>query len=153
MSHVTTKELFIDDLEALDQACQNIGTIELVRNQTTYKWYGQWVKDYHADDAAYKNGIDPKDYGKCEHAIRVKGNGNAYEVGVVRDNKGKLRLVWDLWAGGRGLEAAIGKDASVLRSEYNVQVGMKEMRKKGFRVERKVNKATGRLQMRAWRNV
>lgn len=74
MSHVSTIETVIQDLDALEQACKALGTVELVRGQTTWKWFGQFVNDYHGADAAYKHGIEPKDYGKCLHAIRVKGN-------------------------------------------------------------------------------
>lgn len=151
MSHVSKIELLVEDLDALEKACELIGC-ELVRGQTTYKWYGQWVNDYHGDDAAYKHGVDPSQYGKCVHAIRVKGNPQAYEVGLVPHPSGKgFALIYDFWAGGKGLRAAIGENAGNLRREYALQVGMKEFARKGYRTERRINPATGKVQMRAWR--
>lgn len=150
MSHVSSIAIEINDLDALDAACKTLG-LELIRGQKTYKWYGRWVNDYSQGDAAYKNGIDPKDYGKCEHAIRVVGKPGAYEVGVARTTDGKLTLVWDLWAGGRGLQEAIGDKGSKLLQEYAMQVGMKEMMTKGFRVEREFNTVTNKPRMRAWK--
>jgi len=153
MSHVTAVETIFEDLDAAEQACKPLG-LELARGQKTYKWFGSWVNDYHGDDAAYKHGIDPKDYGKCEHAIRVKGNPDAYEVGLVKNPNGPgYVLIYDFWAGGQGLQAAIGKDAGLLRREYALAVGMRDAARKGFRTERRINPVTNKPQMRAWRNV
>jgi hypothetical protein len=151
MSHVSAIKLVIEDLDALEKAAELIGC-ELVRNQKTWKWYGKWVNDYHGDDAAYRHGIKTEDYGKCEHAIRVKGNSQAYEVGLVKnpDGPGFVPL-FDFFAGGKGLQAVIGDGAGNLRREYALQVGMKEMQRKGFRTERLFNPDTGKSRMRAWR--
>lgn len=150
MSHVTTLELAVDDLNALEEACQLLG-LELMRGQKTYKWYGTWMQDYDTADAAFRNGIKPEDYGKCEHALRVKGNNESYEVGIVRRADGTLGIIYDLWAGGRGLEAAIGRGATKLREEYSLAVAMAKTRRKGFRVQRRINQETGRPQMYASR--
>jgi hypothetical protein len=40
MSHVTTINIEIRDLEALQAACAELGA-SFIENQTTYKWYGQ----------------------------------------------------------------------------------------------------------------
>lgn len=148
MSHVSTVEIDVNDLESLRVACKALG-LEFVEGQTTYRWYGKWVQDYSEGDAAYKNGIDPKDYGKCEHAIRLPNNPNAYEVGVARRADGKLTLVWDLWSGGKGLEAVIGKNGSKLRQEYSLQVGTRALLRKGFRVTRGINAKTGKPRLLA----
>lgn len=150
MSHVATVDVTIEDLAALKLACKELG-LEFVEGQKTYRWYGRWMNDYSGQDAAYKHGIEPKDYGKCEHAIRIPGNKNAYEVGVARGNDGKLHLIWDFFAGGYGLMEAIGDNAGKLRREYALQVGMKEMQRKGFRTAREVNAETGKPRMKAWR--
>lgn len=152
MSHVSSMKLAINDLDALDKACKALG-LELVRDQKTFRWFGRWMNDFDAADAAYRNGIDVKDYGKCEHAIRIPGNSNAYEVGIMRNKEGQLVPVWDFFCGGYGLEEKIGKNGSKLKHEYNLQVGMKQMLKKGFKVERRVNPVTKKPQMRAWRSV
>lgn len=79
-----------------------------MEGQTTYKWYGKWVNDYHSPDAAYNNGIKPEDYGKCVHAIRLPGC--AYEIGVYRHPQtGNLRLIYDFFGQGKKIEALIGK--------------------------------------------
>ena len=92
MSHVATVEIEIEDLSVLEEVCNENGW-NFRKNQKTYKWYGKWVNDYHGDNAAYKHGINPKDYGKCEHAINVKPG--AYEIGVVKNDKSKHVLIWD----------------------------------------------------------
>src|SRR6266576_2837582 len=99
MSHAATVEIELKDLESLAKAAEQLG-LEFRQGQKTYKWYGRWVDDYHGEDAAYKNGIKPEEYGKCEHALRVKGNDSAYEVGVVKKPNGTWGLIWDFYAGG-----------------------------------------------------
>jgi len=138
MSHVTTIDLFITDLDALSKACERLG-LELVIGQKTFKWFGEFVGDYKKAD-----GIDVKDYGKCEHAIRVKGNTKAYEIGLVKRNDGKpgYRLAWDFFAGGFGLcekvtydkKAAHSPNADKLKDWYAAEVAQKQMRRQGFRV-------------------
>lgn len=138
MSHVVGATWSIDNLECLEAACEEIG-LELVRNQKTYKWYGKWMNDYSKSDAAYLNiGIKPEDYGKCEHAIRVKGNPSAYEIGVVKCEDGKLRLIFDFWgAAGRAIETLAGKNATELGVRYaakRLEKGSK-MKKKKLRLD------------------
>lgn len=133
MSHVASVELEIDDLPSLREAAKALG-LEFVEGQTTYKWFGRFMNDYSGNDAAHLNGIDPSTYGKCLHALRVKGNPKAYEVGVIKDPTGKgYRLVWDFWQGGYGLEKAIGKDGGLLKQSYAVMRAKKEMLRKGYR--------------------
>lgn len=135
MSHVSKIEVVIQDLEALAEAAESCGC-ELVLNKHTYKWYGRWVNDYNAQDAAYHHGISTKDYGKnCEHVIRVKGDSNAYEVGVYKNPNGEgYVLVYDFFAGGQGLEKHIGKHASKLEQQYKSSAVTREMKHKGFKV-------------------
>jgi hypothetical protein len=99
MSHVAMVSIEIKDLDALKVAAEECG-LEFRENQKTYKWYGKWMNDYSGDDAAYKAGLDPKDYGKCAHAIGVPNNNRAYEIGVIDKGEGKYGLVWDFWQGG-----------------------------------------------------
>lgn len=106
------------------------------------------MNDYAEDDAAYKAlGIDPKDYGKCLHAIGIEGNDEAYEIGVVKNPKGGYALLWDFFDGGNGLmkyvhaasdkaKSGIGK----LQQAYAVEVAKKNARKQGFAVSEKVQK-------------
>jgi len=153
MSHVSTIKLVVEDLDAMEEACKLIGC-ELVRGQKTFKWYGRWMNDYDATDAAYRQGIKPEDYGKCEHAIRVKGaNDKTYEVGLVKNPNGPGWVpIYDFFARGYGLQDAVGDGAGNLRREYALQVGMREFARKGFRTERRINPVTQKAQMRAWRS-
>ena len=131
MSHVATVEIQIKDLEALKTACKSIGLI-FKENQKSYKWYGSWQNDYSASNAAYKAGIDPKDYGKCAHAIGIPGNSQAYEIGVVKRPGGTFKLVWDFWNGGFGLEKVAGKDCSKLVQSYASEVCKKHLKAQGY---------------------
>ena len=127
MSHVATIDIEIEDLESLKKACSENG-LTFLEGQKKYKWYGRWVNDYHGTDAAYKHGIDPKDYGKCEHAIQVKKG--SYEIGVARNKKGKLVLIWDFFGG--AIEKACGKDCHKLYESYTKHVTVKKLKKKGY---------------------
>src|SRR5262245_61069914 len=110
MSHVSVGAAVINDneleLEALALACKEVGLV-FCRGVKEYKWYGRWVRDYHADDAAYRHGVRPEDYGKCEHMIRLSQtmhdeevyarnpDARPYEIGLVRTGDGKFQLVLD----------------------------------------------------------
>jgi hypothetical protein len=146
MSHVSTIDVFVTELNELATAGKLLG-MELVK-QDHFKWFGTHVGDYPLPE-----GFTKEDMGKCEYVLRLKGNPNAYEVGIVkrRDGQPGYTLLWDFWQGGFGLEAAIGKDGGNLRREYALAVGMRKMARKGFRVERRINPATNKPQMRAWR--
>jgi len=135
VSHVSKVNLVIQDLECLKAAAKSLG-LEFRENQKTYKWYGQWVGDYSGPDAAYQQGIDPKEYGKSEHAIGVPGNDKAYEIGVVKNKDGKgYALVADFWMKGYGLEALAGQNSSKLVQAYAKEVATKNLKSKGFFVK------------------
>lgn len=122
MSHVVNMGIVVQSLEALKKACEVLGTLEFVQDQTNFKWYGQWMNDYSGQDAAYRQGVDPKEYGKCLHAIRVKGKEGAYEIGVVKNRNGEgFLLVWDNWMGGYGLVEKVGQQGEILFREYTKQ--------------------------------
>lgn len=129
MSHVATIDVEINDIPSLKKACEENGWT-FCENQKTYKWYGRWVNDYHGDNAAYKNGVDPSNYGKCEHAIKVSSNPGAYEIGVARNKEGKLVLIWDFWGG--TIEKACGKNCKKLYDSYVKHVTVKKMKAKGY---------------------
>ena len=98
MSHVVGIELRVRSLDALERAINEFPELEFRRGQQAFKWYGMWMNDYDKQDAAYKLGIKPEDYGKCHHAIRMRGNRDAYEIGVVQraDGDGFI-LVFDFF--------------------------------------------------------
>ena len=133
MSHVVTIELEVKDLEALAKAARDLGA-ELVRDQKTFRWYGRWMNDYSADNAAYRQGISPKDYGKCDHIIRHPKC--SYDVGLIRQSNGSYRVVADEWQAG-GLASVFGQGMQKLKQRYGVAVAARTMRKQGWQVTEK----------------
>src|SRR5689334_8648128 len=118
MSHVTTIKAEILDLDALKEACSEIG-MEFRENQRKYRWFGRHVGDYPLPE-----GFSKSDLGRCDHAIGVPRNRNAYEIGVVeRDNS--FKLLFDFWNKGFGLEAAAGKGCEKLIESYTRIVARK----------------------------
>lgn len=146
MSHVATIELEIKDLGSLSAACEELG-LEFKDGQKTFKWYGRWANDYAAENAAYKNGIDPKDYGKCEHAIAMKGNKHAYEIGLckVKGKEGYI-LAFDFFAQQNNItRLAGGETLPKLRQLYAANVAAKAAKRAGWgNVKVEWNKQTGR---------
>ena len=122
MSHVTTISVVITSLEALEQACQKLG-LQFNRNQKKYKWYGTFVGDYR------EAGTDPAQMGKCDHAISVPGNKDAYEIGVALNQDGTYSLRYDFWQGGYGLEKLAGKKCDNLVNTYTQAVAIQEATK------------------------
>lgn len=145
MSHVATIEVEVKSLKALKMACINLG-LEFVEGQRTYKWYGKWVNDYHGNDAAYKHGIKPEDYGKCDHAIRIPGDTKAYEIGVIRQPNGSYTIVYDFWGPGRALKSYIGEDGNRLKQEYAIAAAVLAAHAKGMVVQR-VNQPNGAVRL------
>jgi hypothetical protein len=145
MSHVVEIDLAIKDLPALAEACKCLG-LELVMDQHTYKWFGRSVGDY-----PIPTGYSVKDLGKCDHAIRIPDNKNAYEMGVVKARGGKegYALIWDFFAGGHGLQEKVGKDACKLTQAYQKELFQKTL-PLGFKVTQSV-KASGDLVLEAVR--
>jgi hypothetical protein len=148
MSHVSTIECVIreKDLPDLKKAAEALGLV-FNEGQKTHKWYGQWVNDYNAEDAAYKHGINPKNYGKCDHAISVPGNGHAYEVGVTKVEDGTYRLVYDFFDGGRGMSKFIGPKGEQLFQEFGKQKVFSAAAAQGFSVESVKTRADGKAEI------
>lgn len=127
MSHVVANPDFvITDLDALAEACPSIG-LEFRRDQLTWKWYGTWVNDYSAADAAYKSGIKPEDYGKCLHAIGVQGNATAYEIGLVPNPHGEGFIpVYDFYgSSGDAIRQRASQGLEKLRVAYSTVLAEK----------------------------
>ena len=102
--------------------------------QKTYKWYGRWMKDYNATDAAYHHGFDPAKYGQCEHAIKVPGS--KYEIGVTRKTDGSLGLIYDFFGSeGRVITDKLGKGLESLRQQYATRVVVAKQQRAGWRVQ------------------
>ena len=136
MSHVAEVTLQVTDLDALDAACKRIG-LELVRGQKNYKWYGRWLNDWSdSERAAALKGRDPNTFGHCEHAVRIPGDPNAYEIGLCPrlDGKPGFDLVYDQYGhGGAALHKVGGKDLSELKDQYAASVTQRHLSRQGYR--------------------
>lgn len=132
MSHVATSSVVISDISILKRVInEKFPKLKWKEDQRTYRWFGQWVKDFHGDSAAYKHGIDPKDYGKCAHAIEV--DGCIYDIGVVERPDGQgYSLVWDFYGHEQKFNDAIGKDGALLMAEYSREFIMDYASRNGF---------------------
>lgn len=130
MSHVTQVECQILDLDCLEAAIAPLG-LELMRGQSTYRWYGTFV-----GDAPLPEGVKVEDLGRCAHAIRVKPHAGLsskpYEIGLVKQENGSYRLAWDFWRGGYGLEDCAGTGCQKVVQGYAVEVSKKHLRKAGY---------------------
>lgn len=143
ISHVAKITLQIKSLDALARACAELG-LELVHGQTTYRWYGQSIGDYPLPE-----GVTADDLGKCDHAIRIPGKADAYEIGVVKSKDGSgYTLLWDFYKGGYGLQDRIGEGAKKLKQAYSSQVVCSWYQKQGYRVTRTV-KPDGKIAINA----
>ena len=132
MSHVAAIELEITDLQALKAACNKLGW-EFRENQKTFKWFGRWVNDYDAQDAAYKFGIKPEDYGKCSHAIKIPNV--QYEIGLIKQDN-KFKAIFDFYS--QKLKNAVGgQSCPKLKQMYAVAKTYAEAKKKGYKVHEK----------------
>ena len=139
MSHVVAMNVFIKDLDAFGMACLMLGG-KFHRNQKTWKWWQKWERDYHQNDAAYKQGIKPEDYGKCEHAASF-GTRMGYEVGLVKlPGKEGYQLIFDFID--HELTAKLGgQNAAALIQQYGLAVAEKEVAEltfQGWTVEREM---------------
>lgn len=154
MSHVEEVEIQCKSLEDLKVAVDRCGG-ELIVGQTTHAWWGSWLNDWRDPErSAAARGRDPKSFGTCEHAIRVKGtvgrNGPSgpWEVGVVAKGDG-YALVYDNYGGaGRALESAFGKDMLRVVDEVAAETAMRELIRDGWRMSRTVTEA-GEIVLRA----
>jgi hypothetical protein len=119
MSHVTTCELEIKNLDDLASAGSRLG-LELVRDAKDFRYY------------AGKR--EP-----CTHKLRVPEGApraEAYEVGVVEQADGTYRLLYDDFD--RQICEIAGRGMQKLRQEYAVSVvrrEVKRLKRDGYRVK------------------
>lgn len=113
MSHLTTIDIEVKDLNALATACQSLGLV-LRRDQKTFRTY-----------AGART--------SCEAAIVDTKNARAYEIGVVRTND-RLVLQYDGWNNGDGMQDIVGNNCSRLVQEYARAVTLRTARQQGMRV-------------------
>lgn len=151
MSHVICyANLAVTALDVLRSVAEEVG-LELVE-ATTYKWYGSWVNDYSKEDAAYKLGIKPEQYGKCDGwKLRLKNNPNAYEIGLHKNPNGPgYVLVYDFYgAQGGALKQAIGGSGEKIKQAYVAALTKKQLKAKGFRVveDKKLDNGKQRIRL------
>ena len=142
MSHVAKIAVEINDLGALKEAAKALG-LEFKENQKTYRWWGYSVGDYPLPE-----GFKASDLGKCDHALSIPNNNTAYEVGVVKRKDGKpgYELLWDFYAGGKGLTAKVGGKGEKLVQAYSEVRATAVYRKQpGFRSQSRVVQPNGRI--------
>lgn len=150
MSHVTTVDVNILDLNALEKAAADCG-LEFRRDKKTYNWWGVSEGDYPIPE-----GFTKDDLGKCEHAIGIpgktkKGRNHPYEIGVVsrRDGQAGYALLWDFYNGGNGLQKLAGKDCINLRREYAKHAAINQCKAQGFTVRSVVTHENGTIEIQA----
>lgn len=66
-SHVVAIDVDIKDRAAFEAAAARCGMVAVDTGE--WGWYGRWVNDYAADNAAYRHGVSVEDYGKCDFAL------------------------------------------------------------------------------------
>jgi hypothetical protein len=110
MSHFTEIRTRITDIEALRQACDELG-VELLDNATA-RGFGRNTR-----------------HGR--HVIRLKG---PYDVAVNPTDRGDYSLETDLWQG--HVEKELGSGLGRLRQLYGVHKATAEARRRGLRVRR-----------------
>jgi len=136
------------DLAALKEAIKQFPELTWCEGQKTWKFWGSWANDYHEADAAYKRlGIDPKSYGKGEHAIKVKGCN--WEIGVVARKDGGYALVYDFYGQqGRRIQEVVGEQANKLCQQYSKAVVVKQAKRAGYSVrERQLPNGSIKMQL------
>lgn len=150
MSHVAAIDLFVTDLDAIEDACTRLGLV-LMRGQTTYTWFGQWQDDYNDPQrAAAMKGYDPSLFGRCEHAIRrADHKAGQYEIGLVKrpDGKPGYSLVFDNFASGTYFASKFGgADLPELKEHYGASLAEQHWARKGYVTSRQYS-TQGKLQV------
>lgn len=118
MSHVSVVDCEIRDLTALRAAAETLGA-ELLYGKRTFNMYGA-----------------PQ---PCVHAIALKGQPDAYEIGLrqkVAGDDSVFQFACDFYDG--RLRAAFGENLEGLQNEYLAVVAEQELARGGYRVEREV---------------
>ena len=120
MSHFTTIETQIKDIEALRSACQELG-LEVLEN------------------------VEARGYGnsrrKGDFVIRLKG---PYDIALNRAANGTYELTTDWWNG--HVEKEVGAGFGRLLQVYGVHKATREAKRRGYRVKRRSLKS-GEIQL------
>lgn len=145
MSHLVSIKTELRDIDCAALAAKELGG-ELIRDAKQGRWFGKFMDDYDGADAAYKLGIDPKEYGKADHIIRFADS--AYDVMLLKNPAtGGYRIYFDFWGGnGKTLQNHIGKNGETLLKYYAAHKTTMEAQKKGWLVTRTI-KPTGEIKL------
>jgi len=137
ISHIATINVTFIDLDAVKIMAEQLG-LEFVEGAKEYNWYKNWLNDYAAENAAYRHGVKPEDYGKCEHKLRVPGQPDAYEVGFVKNPNGAGYIaVYDLYGPqGKTLTDRIGKDGEKMKCQYVEAAATRQLIRQGYQVSK-----------------
>lgn len=136
MSHVAAAETIVLDqhLSILKHVCNHLG-LKFVEGAKTIRWFGRWVNDYDAKDAAYRLGIDTKDYGTCEHRIEVPGCN--YDIGLIKNPKGQgYMLYYDFFGEGGKIKEQFGQQLGGILQPYATAVAYTKMVQAGYEVQK-----------------
>ena len=112
MSHFTTIQTQIKDINALRAACHEMGFL-LLRDAEA-RGYG-------------------RNLGHGEYVIRLNG---PYDIAANRGEDGNYGLTTDWWRG--HVEKEVGQKYGRLLQHYGVHKTMREARKRGFTVKRQM---------------
>lgn len=152
MSHITDVKLKVRDLDSLEEAVELLGG-ELIRDKKTHNWFGRFLGDSaEGRRAAAERGAET--FGKCDHAIRIKGaSADAYEIGVVKAKDGDgFDLIYDSWGSGQELVRKFGGNLDRIRHEYAVAQARKKaqatLARKGWTVAPREDLGNGRTRLR-----
>lgn len=150
MSHVATIEIEIKDLQALASACAELG-LEFLEGQNTYRCWGTGKELSHLEGYQKRSGkqLMPdgwtlSEMGQCEHAIKLKGSHDQYEIGLAtrRDGRPGYQLLCDI-SGAYWVREKLGEHFEKLRQGYAVEVAVRAAKRAGFRVVKKVLRSDG----------
>ena len=111
MSHFTTIETQVRDLDALTDACRELGLIVTLAG--TARGYGSNTR-------------------RGDAVIRLKG---PYDIALNRNEDGTYGLATDWWGG--HVEREVGTGFSKVLQLYAVQKAQREARRKGLTVQRR----------------
>ena len=149
MSHVTTGDISVKDLDDVRLALADFENVRLIENKKSFKWYGRWMNDWNTEDAAINRGFDPKTFGTCDHVIHV--DGVDYEIGLVaRPDGDGWDIMYDVWGAGANLEKAFGgRGLPRLKEAIGIQAATRAATELGYQVEEQQSE-DGRRQLRVW---
>jgi hypothetical protein len=135
MSHISDIALRIlaadMQLEAMKEAVGNIEGLEFRENQKTYKVYYNRAH--------------------CDHAIGVKGDSDAFEIGLVKEGD-EYQLKSDFFGQRRLLQLVGGAQCDRLKREYAAALALKKAKAKlapkGFVAQARQDLEGGRIRLR-----